>query len=58
MLDVTNPDGPAEISSFDTPGDARRVVVLGAGIYVADGVDGLSSFALVTPRSYIPISRQ
>jgi hypothetical protein len=34
------------------------VVILGADIYLADGIGGLSGFALVTPKSYTPISRQ
>ncbi len=38
MVDVTNRELPAIVGSFDTPGNANDVKVVGNLAYVADGI--------------------
>ncbi|NJN66142.1 MAG: hypothetical protein HC884_05220 [Chloroflexaceae bacterium] len=41
IIDVSNPATAAEVGSFDTPGYAREVQIVGNLAYVADGTGGL-----------------
>ena len=51
IYDVSAPSAPALITTFRTPGDARRAEVRGRLAYVADGPAGLSVVDLATPET-------
>jgi len=42
VVNVSNPAGPVEVGSYDTSGDAEKVVLIGNYIYVADRGGGLA----------------
>jgi hypothetical protein len=62
VVDVSNPVSPTLAASFDTPGDARRVIVAphaatGKTIaYVADGPAGLRIVDVSNPRAPVGLS--
>lgn len=41
IVDVSNPEMPQPLSTFDTPGDTKAVSVSGQFVYLADGNQGL-----------------
>ncbi|MGB3221160.1 MAG: hypothetical protein WBD79_27465, partial [Anaerolineae bacterium] len=41
IIDVSNPVNPTMRGAYDTPGQARRVSVVGSLVYVADDYGGL-----------------
>ena len=49
IYDVSDPDAPALVGSYDTPGEARDVAIAGDYAYVADGSAGVQVIDVVDP---------
>ena len=47
IIDIADPASPVEVGFYDTPGDARGVVVSGSYAYVADADSGLRVIRLL-----------
>jgi hypothetical protein len=51
VIDVSNPQNPVEVGSYDTPTAARGVAVSGSLVYVADDTTGLRVVDASNPQS-------
>jgi hypothetical protein len=49
VIDISNPDNPRKIDSYELPGATWGVAVAGEYIYIAAGTDGIFIFHLPTP---------
>jgi len=49
-VDVADPGAPLLVGVYDTPGDAREVVITGDYVLLADGPGGLRVLAIHDPR--------
>lgn len=55
IVDVSNPLSPTLTGAFDTPGNARRVVVSGTVAFVADGSQGLRLVNVANPLNPVAL---
>jgi hypothetical protein len=51
VVDISNPENPVLISTFDTPGNANDIKVSGARAYIADGTGGLRIVDISSPSA-------
>lgn len=51
LFDVTDARAPKHVTNYRTPGNAVRVALRGAMLYVADGIAGLSVVSLANPST-------
>jgi hypothetical protein len=55
VIDITDPAAPFRVGFFNTPGQARELVVVGDLVYLADGTQGLQIISVSDPTSPLPV---
>jgi hypothetical protein len=58
LVDYSNPASPTILGTYNTPGSAQRVAVVGTNTYVADGGSGLQILKVYTLSVPVPIANQ
>jgi hypothetical protein len=51
LINIANPANPTEVGALDTPGDGRRLAVLGSLAAIADGAGGVRLINITNPAA-------